>query len=162
MLAFQGMGIRQSILKLPARKESRLRDAQKSTSRMLSLHSRGEREGEKGAGHAKAIVWTLILLSLIFVAIKVVPVLVNEYQFQDGLDNIARFASVNRTSSESVKKSVLDEASKEDLPIKAEDIKVQSGGRDVGISVDYSVTVDLIVYQWTLNFHPSATNKALF
>jgi hypothetical protein len=28
--------------------------------------------------------------------------------------------------------------------------------------VDYSVTVDLGVYQWTLNFHPTATNNALF
>jgi hypothetical protein len=28
--------------------------------------------------------------------------------------------------------------------------------------VDYSVTVDLHVYQWTLNFHPTVTNNALF
>jgi hypothetical protein len=129
---------------------------------MHSPNFRRERKGERGAGHFKAIFWTVILLALIFVAFKVVPVLVNEYQFQDGIDNIARFASVNRTSPEAVKKSVLDEAQKVDLPVQAEDIKVQSGGRDVGINVDYSVTVDLIVYKWTLNFHPSATNKALF
>ena len=28
-------------------------------------------------------------------------------------------------------------------------------------AADYSVTIDLNVYQWTLNFHPSAGNKAL-
>lgn len=129
---------------------------------MHSLDFHTERKGERGAGHFKAIFWTVILLSLIFVAFKVVPVLVNEYQFQDGIQNIARFASVNRTSPDAIKKSVLEEAQKDDLPVQAEDIKVQGGGQNVGITVDYSVTVDLKVYQWTLNFHPSATNKALF
>jgi len=91
----------------------------------------------------------------------VIPVLINEYEFQDSLQNIARFASVNRRNNEQVKQAVLDEAQKEDLPVQAEDIKVEGNAGNIHINVDYSITVDLKVYQWTLNFHPAASNAAL-
>jgi hypothetical protein len=120
-----------------------------------------KRNGEKGAGHMKAIVWTMILVAFIYVTAMTIPVLINEYQFQDSLDEIARFSSVGHKSSTDVQKAVLDEAQKEDLPIQAEDIKVAGTGGNIHINVDYSVTVDLKVYQWTLNFHPAASNSAI-
>ena len=91
----------------------------------------------------------------------VLPVLINEYQFQDSLQEIARFASVNRKSNDQIRQTVLEEAHKEDLPVQAEDITVEGYGGNVHISVDYSVTVDLKVYQWTLNFHPAASNASI-
>jgi hypothetical protein len=119
------------------------------------------RGGERGAGNLKAIVWTMILVAFIYATAMVLPVLINEYQFQDSLQNIARFASVNRKSSDQIQKSVLEEAEKEDLPVEADDIKVKSVAGNVEIDVSYSVTVDLKVYQWTLNFHPAASNASL-
>jgi cell division protein FtsL len=116
---------------------------------------------EKGASNLKAIVWTVILVAFIYGAAMVLPVLINEYQFQDSLQTIARFASVNHRSSELVKKEILDAAEKEDLPVEEEDIKVQDRAGNVQINVDYSVTVDLKVYQLTLNFHPQASNASL-
>jgi hypothetical protein len=121
-----------------------------------------QREGQRGAGNLKAIVWTMILVAFIYVAAMAIPVLINEYQFQDSLDEIARYASVNHKTTEQIKKAVLDEAQKEDLPIQAEDIKVVGNAGNVHINVDYSVIIDLKVYQWTLNFHPAASNAALF
>jgi cell division protein FtsL len=120
-----------------------------------------KRAREKGAGHTKAIVWTMILVAFIYVAAVTLPVLINEYQFQDSLQEIARFASVNRRTSDQIQKAVLEEAQKEDLPVQAEDIKVTGNGGNVHINVDYSVTIDLKVYQWTLNFHPAASNASL-
>jgi cell division protein FtsL len=120
-----------------------------------------KRNGERGGGRLKAVIWTMILVAIIYVAAMMLPVLINEYQFQDGLQNIARFASVNRKSGDEIRKSVLDEAEREDLPIQAEDIKVESHNGNIKIDVDYSVTVDLKVYQWTLNFHPAASNASL-
>lgn len=55
----------------------------------------------------------------------------------------------------------MDEAQKEDLPVQAENIKVESNVGNIHINVDYSVTVDLKVYQLTLNFHPAANNASL-
>ena len=117
--------------------------------------------GERGSGNLKAIVWTAILVAFIYAAVIVIPVLINEYEFQDSLQNIARFASVNRRTNEQIKQAVMEEAQKEDLPVQAEDVKVEGSGGNVHISVDYSVTVDLKVYQWTLNFHPAATNMSI-
>ena len=103
----------------------------------------------------------MVLVAFIYAAAMVLPVLINEYQFQDTIQDIARFASVNRKTNEQIQKAVLDEAQKADLPVQAEDIKVQNNGGNVHINVDYSVTVDLKLYQWTLNFHPAASNASL-
>ena len=117
--------------------------------------------GEGGAGHLKAIIWTFILLAFIFTCVKVFPVLLNQYQLQDGMQNIARFATVNRQDPEQIRKAVLTEAEKDGVPISAEDIKVEALNGNVRINVNYSVTVDLLVYRWTMNFHPTASNNAL-
>jgi hypothetical protein len=120
-----------------------------------------DRCGQRGSGNLKAIIWTVILVACIYSAVIVLPVLINEYQFQDSLQEIARFASVNRKSNDDIRKSVLEEAQKADLPVQPEDIKVEGYGGNVHINVDYSVTVDLKIYQWTLNFHPAANNASL-
>lgn len=120
-----------------------------------------KRNGEKGAGHMKAIIWTMILVAFIYVTAMTMPILINEYQFQDSLQEIARFSSIGHKSNIEVQKAVLEEAQKEDLPIQADDIKVAGASGNVHINVDYSVTVDLKVYQLTLNFHPAASNSAL-
>lgn len=109
----------------------------------------------------KAIIWTVILVAFVYTAVMVIPVLINEYEFQDSIQDIARFATVNRKTNDQVKQAVLAEAQKEDLPIDADDIKVEGAGGNVHIDVTYSVTVDLKVYQWTLNFHPNASNAPL-
>lgn len=121
-----------------------------------------KRNGEKGAGALKAIIWTLILTALAYASFKVIPILFAEYQFQDGMQTIARFATVNRRTPAQISAAVLDEAQKQELPVRPEDIKVDASSGNVHITVDYSVTVDLTVYQLTLNFHPASNNSALF
>ena len=48
--------------------------------------------GERGAGRLTAIVWRATLVVLVFVGVKVLPVLVNEYEFQGAMNEAARFA----------------------------------------------------------------------
>src|ERR1700731_4424263 len=119
------------------------------------------RHPERGAGHFKAILWLLAFAAFIFVMIKVVPVLVADFQFQDGVQTIARFASATRQTPEQIRTAVLKEAQKDDVPLDAKDVKIEAVSGNVRIHVDYSVVVDLMVYQWTLNFHPSASNDSL-
>src|ERR1700681_2961817 len=128
---------------------------------VFSVGAAPKRSGESGKGHLKAIIWTMILVAFIYVVAMILPVLINEYQFQDTLQNIARSASLYRKTNEQVRQAVFDEAQKEDLPVLAEDIKVEGNAGNIHINVDYSVTVDLKVYQWTLNFHPAATNMSI-
>ena len=116
---------------------------------------------QHGTGRLKAIIWLAIFASMIYVGIVVVPILLNEYQFQDAMTSTARFASANRQTADDIRASLVKEAKSEDIPIKPEDIHVESQAGNVSISAPYSVTVDLHVYQWTLNFNPSASNNAL-
>jgi hypothetical protein len=119
------------------------------------------RIGEGGAAHLKAIIWTAILLLFIYVCAMTVPVYYTEYSFQDNLQNIARSASVYRKSNDQIRQSVLDEAQHEDLPVTAENIKVEGVAGNVHITVDYSETIDLKFYQWTVDFHPAVNNAAM-
>jgi Domain of unknown function (DUF4845) len=119
------------------------------------------RDRQRGAGRLKALVVLAIIAGMIYVAVKVVPILVNNYEFQDSIEDTARFATVNRQSAEDIRTAVLKEAQNEEIPIAAEDIHVKDDGGHVEISADYSVTVDLRVYQWTLNFHPNAKNNPI-
>jgi len=109
-----------------------------------------QRSREKGGASVKAVVWTLILLSFIYAVAMALPAFITEYEFQDSLQDIARYASANRRSSDQVRSAVLTEAQKEDLPVQADNI-----------NVNYSVIVDFKVYQWTVDFHPAANNAAL-
>jgi hypothetical protein len=116
---------------------------------------------EHGGGRLKAIIGIGVLAAMIYVGVKVIPILVNNYQFQDAIESTARFASVNRQQPEDIRSAVLKEAQNEDIPIAAQDIHVKGDAGHVEIDADYSVTVDLKVYQWTLNFHPNARNNPL-
>jgi hypothetical protein len=119
------------------------------------------RRSQAGSSRLKAIVWTAILASFVYVCIRVVPLYFNDYQFRDTMQSTARFASVNRQSPDAIRKKLLQEAEKAEMPIRLEDIKVVSRGGRIDIEVNYSVTVDLHVYEWTLNFHPTASNSQL-
>src|ERR1700680_3853026 len=119
------------------------------------------RKPERGAGHFKAILWLLAFASFIYVMVKVVPVLVDNFQFQDGVQTIARIASATRQTPEQIRASVLKEAQKDDVPLDDKDLKIEAVSGNVRIHIDYSVIVDLTVYQWTLNFHPSVGNDSL-
>ena len=114
-----------------------------------------------GSSRLKAMVWTAILVGFVYTCIRVVPLYMDDYQFRDTMQSAARFASVNRQSPDEIRKSLLKEAELAEMPIRLEDIKVVTRGGRIDIEANYSVTVDLHVYQWTLKFHPTASNSRL-
>jgi hypothetical protein len=124
----------------------------------ISLNSglNGRNRHQRGAGKLKAIVYTLILFAGVYVAIKVVPVYVAEYQLKDKMNEQARFAVVNRYSDEQVREVIFKVVQDLDIPVKREDIKVTNSGKGLNISLSYSVPVDLMVYKTDLTFSPSS------
>lgn len=119
------------------------------------------RTSQRGSSRLKLVAFLALLVAVIYTGVKVIPILVNNMQFQDAIESTARFASVNRQSVDDIRTAVLKEAQNEDIPIAANDIHVKGDGGHVEIAADYSVTVNLVVYQWTLNFHPYARNNPL-
>lgn len=116
---------------------------------------------QRGGSRVKLILWLFVILAIVFASFRVVPVLVDDFEFTSGIQDIARYASVNRQSVDDITNAVLKEAVKDDLPVSKENIKVQSMSGNIRINVEFSVTVDLIVYQWTLNFNPAVSNNSL-
>lgn len=125
------------------------------------LRSAHRQRGQRGTSRLKVTVFTAVAVALIYVGIRVIPILVNNFQFQDAIESTARFASVNRQTPDDIRAAVLKEAQDEDIPLAAQDIHVKGEGGHVEIAADYSVTVNLVLYQWTLNFHPYAKNNPL-
>ncbi len=127
---------------------------------MLPRHEGAKRNsaGQRGSARLKLIIWLLVLCTFGYVCLKVVPVLFANYQLQDTVLTTARLAAVTRQSDDDLKKTIVQAAQDDGLPVKTEDVQVVHNGYNVAISVDYSVTVDLRVYQWTFHFHPSGAS----
>ena len=116
---------------------------------------------QRGASRLKTLIWVAVFACCIYVGIIVVPVLVNEYEFQDAMTTTARIGAASRLSPDQIRKTLAAEAQSDDIPVRPEDIHVDSGGGRVQVSASYSVTVNLQVYQWTLTFNPSASAVAV-
>jgi len=119
------------------------------------------RHGERGTGKLKAILYTVILVLLIYSAFKIVPVYVQDYQLSDKMQETARFAVVNRYNEEQIRDTIFKEIQSLEIPAKRDDIKVSSSQSVVKISVDYTVPVDLFFYHMDIHFTPSSENKSI-
>jgi hypothetical protein len=121
----------------------------------------GNWRADRGAGKLKAIIITAILVIGIIAAWKVIPPYSAEYQLADKIEEIARFAVVNRYSEDQIREQVFKTIQDLDIPAKREDIKVTTTGAKVTIVVDYTVPVDILSYHLDLHFTPSSENKSL-
>ncbi len=116
---------------------------------------------QRGGGRIKAILWTAILVYGAFVAYKILPAYVAEYQLADKMQEQARYANVNRYNEEQVRDNIFKVVKDLEIPVKREDIKVVANQDLVKINMDYTIPVDLLVYQLNLHFTPSSENKSL-
>ncbi len=123
-------------------------------------HMRGQR-AQRGEGKLKAIIVTAILVIGIIAAWKVVPPYSAEYQLADKIQEIARFAVVNRQTEEQIREAVFRTIQDLEIPAKREDIKITASMSKVTILVDYTVPVDILMYHVDLHFTPSSENKSL-
>jgi hypothetical protein len=121
------------------------------------------RNGERGGSNAKTILAVLFVAALVFLGVKIVPVYVINYQFQDSMQTEARFAlsGYPRKSEDDVREDLWKEAQKQGIPIKKEDIKVSIQQSLVSITLDYSVPIDLKVTEWAPEFHLHADNHTI-
>lgn len=116
---------------------------------------------QRGEGKLKAIIYTAILVAAVFTVVRTLPAYVAEYQLADKMQELARFAMVNRYTDEQIRDNVYRVIQDLDIPAKREDIKVTASQAGVKISLDYSVPIDLILYHFELHFSPSSETKSL-
>lgn len=120
-----------------------------------------DRRMERGEGKLKTVVFIAMALLGIFLAFKLVPPYVSEYQLQDKMQEMARFGIVNHYTDEQIRDNVFKVVQDLDIPAKREDIKVSVTQAIVKVSLEYTVPVDLFVYSTDLHFSPSSENKSI-
>jgi hypothetical protein len=117
---------------------------------------------ERGSGKIKAIIVTAILAFAVYAAVKIVPPYAAEYQLADKIQEQARFAIVNRYTEEQIRDNVFKVVQDLGIPVKREEIKIESSNQVVKIALDYTVPIDLLAYHMDLHFTPSSENKSLY
>jgi hypothetical protein len=128
------------------------------------LHVKGrlQLDRERGGSRLNLVLTLAVLGAMVFAAVKVVPPYFANYQFQDSIETEARFALANNKKADDVRDDIWRKAQDLSIPVaKKEDIKVSLDRVNVSIATDYAVPVDLIVYQFNLEFHPHADNHTI-
>ncbi len=116
---------------------------------------------ESGRGLLKAVLWLLLLAVFVYACFQIIPHYVNNYELEDFMKSEARFAAVNRRTAEEIQKNVWEKIQELEIPATRESIKVSATPNNVTITVTYTVVVDLLGYQLTLNFQPTANNRSI-
>ena len=119
--------------------------------------------GERGGSKLNLVLTLLVVGALAFSVIKIFPVYFANYQFQDAVEAESRFALTGypKRGIEDIRDDVWKKAQELGIPAKREDIRITVTNGAVEIGLDYSVPIDLKVYQFTLQFHPHADNHSI-
>ncbi len=115
----------------------------------------------RGGSRLRAVVWTAILVALLYVSYKVIPPYFANYEFEDDLHQEGLF-SMGKYSNDQLRDRIFKEMQARDVDATADDIHIQQNdSRGLKVLVDYTVTVDLTVYNLQLHFTPSTNNQSL-
>lgn len=107
------------------------------------------------------IIMILVIAAVIFLAFKLLPPYISNYQLQDSINNIARSATYSTANEEVIRRDVLNAASDVNVELDPSQVAVSRTRQSVNINVDYEVTVDLMVMTHTMHFTPSAGNQLI-
>jgi Flp pilus assembly protein TadG len=127
---------------------------------MREMMTLSARHSESGAVQIKTALLVMLLAASIFVAIKVVPVYVEQHQLITDVDELARIAAIRNYNNEKITKEI--EKIREKYGLRADSITIASNDKGkVQIAVSYSVPIDLLIttYIWRVDY--TATGKEL-
>ncbi len=119
-------------------------------------------ETQRGKITLGGVFWTLVFLAAIYLGVKLIPLYVNNFQFQDAMENEARLGVVSRKTAEQIRDTIFTKAQELGLPLTREQIRVEADLRTVRISCEYDIHVELPGYTLRLHFNPSSTERSLF
>lgn len=120
---------------------------------MLSMRNRHAQKGETNFGCLFALV---LLLIGILIAWKMIPIKVKAAELRDVVVDEARAAGSH--NDKQIKAAILDQASKLELPVADEDVKINRRANDITVEVSYTVPVAFPGYTYNWNFHHKAEN----
>jgi hypothetical protein len=110
----------------------------------------------------KALLALLVVGAMIFLGVKLVPPYFANYEFQDDLNTLARYATYAQSkTAEDVRTDVLAKARERGIELTGDQIQVTKDGSGVSIDVRYEVVVPVPGHTFTLKFNPTAGNRMI-
>lgn len=102
----------------------------------------------------RALFGLFLVVAVFYLAWKIVPPYMNDYQFEDAVAQIAHEATFNyQRTEQDVKDAVARKAAEMSIPMTAEQVHVARSGQEVIITGDYTIHIDLPVHPLDLRFH---------
>ena len=114
---------------------------------------------ERGFLSLSGILGLLVLVAVIFLAIRLLPPYITNYQLQDEIETLARAATYSPASETDVRKDLLSRARSLGIQLDENQVVVRKGVGTVDIAVRYEVPVNLIARRVVLKFEPGAGNR---
>ena len=114
---------------------------------------------ERGFLSFSALFGLALVAALIFLSLKLLPPYITNYQFQDGIDNLARTATYSPMTEADLRKEVMKQARDLGLALQDKQVVVEKDRTTVNIKISYEVPVDLLARQVVLKFEPAAGNR---
>lgn len=109
-------------------------------------------KNEHGFISFKTILILLFLFGIIYSGIKIVPLYITNFMFQQEVKGIAELAL--HKSDADIKKLLTKKVEEWNIPIKEEDIIIERGKDDINIYTSYNIEVDFLgQYQHTFEFN---------
>lgn len=117
--------------------------------------------GQRGEGKLGLLFWLLFFGAGLYFAVQTIPVKIAVYEFNDFLEKETRF-HVTRSSGQfspaALQKAILEKAEELEIPLDKKQITIKRRGKKVHTDVNYSVTVDLSVYEWVWRYQQHYEN----
>ncbi len=107
---------------------------------------------ERGGSRLKTLVALAAIAAVFTLVVKIVPVYVDAYAFEDSIRTQAKMFGVDRKPLDKVREELFQKAQELKLPITREQIQVANAPGGIGIHAKFDVPVNLFVYQHTLKF----------
>ena len=101
----------------------------------------------------------VVLAGLIFFAAMFAPIYVHNLELQNFVTGVAARADTQSKSDDLVRTWVLDKAHQLDLPVRADNVKIEHSPDGTRIDVRYQVRVDFPGYTVNLHFYPGAGSR---
>lgn len=127
----------------------------RATERVSVHQSLREHEGKGTVG---CLFFLLVAAIVIFLVVRVGPAYYANKSLEADVRTEASRAGANFLSDESIIKNVLDLARRNEIRIKRENVKLERFAGQMFITIEYSVPVDLIVTERTMDFKIKASS----
>lgn len=106
----------------------------------------------------KALIGVFIVVAFFYLAWKIMPPYIEEYQFQQELQSIARNNEYSPLDENGIRDQVKKKINDIGVPVNPDSVAIIKNGFDVTIGANYTVHIDAVVYPFDLSFHPATKN----